>query len=515
MRLVVLLLLGLCTVARAEIDRYAVIIGHNTGAADEQRLRFAETDAQRVADVLGDLGGIPDENQVVLRGKASDQVRRALIAMNERIRVAQRAGRTAVLVVFYSGHGDQDALHLGETRFELRELEALVRGSSAEVRVLVIDACRSGSVTRVKGGRPTAPITITSGDDAPGEGVVVLTASTAGEDAQESDDLGGSFFTHFLLSGLQGAADEDANQIVTISEAFQYTRDQTILASSRTQNGTQHPTFHYDLRGRAEIALSELGGKSGRGTLAVPGDGAWLVIRAAPIAVVGEISAGTKRRTLSLRAGRYQVRGRTRDALLEGTVTVAAGVETRVDPAALDKVAYAKLVRKGGGEILASVAGPFGGAIAQSPVIEGASPCLGLVAGWTIERAMLTLSPRLSACHGTFANRSLSASADQLALEVRGGHAWDIGPLAIDLGITGAVQVMQERFDTRGVAPTRTSISARVDAGALLTLPLGRLRLVGEIAGQTHFFSVEDQAGATSGTARFAIRAMLGLGIWL
>ena len=102
----------------------------------------------------------------------------------------------------------------------------------------------------------------------------------------------------------------------------EYTRDQTILASSRTLGGTQHPTFHYDLRGRADVAdvvLANLGTK-GRGTLTFPGDATWLVARGTD--VVGEIVSNAKRKSLSLRPGKYFVRGRTRDALLEGTVTV-------------------------------------------------------------------------------------------------------------------------------------------------------------------------------------------------
>jgi uncharacterized caspase-like protein len=66
-----------------------------------------------------------------------------------------------------------------------------------------------------------------------GEGTIVLTASTLTEDAQESDPLGGSFFTHYLLSGLHGAADDNGDRVVTVAEAFSYARDQTIIASSR------------------------------------------------------------------------------------------------------------------------------------------------------------------------------------------------------------------------------------------------------------------------------------------
>ena len=94
------------------------------------------------------------------------------------------------------------------------------------MRILVIDSCRSGAVTRVKGGRPAPPILLGDTQELDGEGVIVLTASAAGEDAQESDQLGGSFFTHYLLSGLRGAADDNGDQVVTVAEAFSYTRDQ-------------------------------------------------------------------------------------------------------------------------------------------------------------------------------------------------------------------------------------------------------------------------------------------------
>ena len=46
-----------------------------------------------------------------------------------------------------------------------------------------------------------------------GEGVVFLTSSSANEDAHESDTLKGSFFTHYLVSGMLGAADTDAGPV--------------------------------------------------------------------------------------------------------------------------------------------------------------------------------------------------------------------------------------------------------------------------------------------------------------
>jgi len=512
-----LLILGLvlhAASARADVERFAVVIGHNDGAADEQRLRYAEADARRVAEALSDVGGVPDENQVVLGGRSAEQVRRALIAMNERIRTGERAGRQSVLFVYYSGHGDADALHLGDSQLPLRELEALVRGSSASVRILVIDSCRSGAVTRVKGGKPAPPITLSDpgGSD---EGVIVLTASAAGEDAQESDALGGSFFTHYLLSALRGAADDNGDQSVTVAEAFRYTRDQTILASARTLGGVQHPTFYYDLRGRTELVLADLGTDRSLGRLTLPADATWLIARADSDAVVGEVTAAATRRTLALRAGRYAVHGRTRDALLEGTVVVASGRDTIAVEDGMTRTTYARLVRKGRGEVLDSVLGVFGGAAIESAVITDASPCYGALVGAVWARADLTLSPRLAACRGTFSNPSLSATTDRLALDLRVGKAWDLPGVTVDLGVTVGGELMREHFTTRGIAPPRTSGAAHVDAGLSLDVPLGgRYFLIGEAAAQTHFFELEDQPGSSALAARFAARGTIAIGAW-
>ncbi|MEP6860957.1 MAG: caspase family protein [Deltaproteobacteria bacterium] len=499
----------------AEVERYAVIVGDNAGAADEQRLRFAETDAQHVAELLGEVGGVPDENQVVLRGKSAEQMRRALIATNERIRSGQHAGRDAVLIVYYSGHGDADALHLGDSQLPLRELEALVRGSAAQVRILVIDACRSGAITRVKGGKPAPPIVLSDTDELDGEGVIVLTASAAGEDAQESDQLGGSFFTHYLLSALRGAADDNGDQTVTVAEAFRYTRDRTILASARTLSGVQHPTFHYDMRGRAELALANLGGDRTRGQLTVPAGATWLIAREGDDAIVGEIAADATRRTLSLRGGRYVVRGRTRDALLEGSVAVSSGRETVVAPTDLTSTKYARLVRKGRGDIIDGALGWFAGPAVASTIIEGASPCFGAIAGAMWASADVTWSPRVIGCGGRFSNDTLSARTGLLSLDLRVAKAWDVSRLTIDLGVTAGGELLQERFTTRGLAPTRTSPAGHIDAGLGLELPIcERFFVASEVSVQTHFLSIEEQQGDAHVVARFAVRGMFVLGVW-
>lgn len=139
--------------AEARVERYAVLIGNDQGLDHETPLRYAESDAMRVYEVLNQLGDFDAANLTLLRGRSAAAVRSALIAINERIRDSiSQPDTQVVFVVYYSGHADAQALHLGESLLPLSELRQLARGSAANFRLVVVDACRSGSLTRVKGG---------------------------------------------------------------------------------------------------------------------------------------------------------------------------------------------------------------------------------------------------------------------------------------------------------------------------------------------------------------------------
>jgi hypothetical protein len=502
------IVLGLVTPASAGVVRYAVLIGANQGARGDRPLSFAETDAERVAEVLADLGEVPSENQVLLRGRTASSVRRALITVNDRIRTTRRDGEQSMLVVYYSGHADASALHIYDEQLELGELEALVRGSPADVRILVIDACRSGALTRVKGGRPAPPVELDR--DLLGEGLVFLTSSAAGEDAQESDEIGGSFFTHFFTSGLLGAADADGNGDVTLGEAFQFAREQTIIASSRTLAGTQHPTFRYELRGRDDITLTRPGGAHRRATLVLPAGLGWLVIRDGPRGrVIAEVATASTERSLSLRAGSYFVRGRGLDALYEGAIRLD---RTRtVELAALDRIAYARLVRKGGGP--RSTDGFIAAATLRTGLVAGERPCLGTLAGWTWDLAQISISPRVELCRTGLDNSSLSAVRYAASAELRVSHAWDLPMVTLDLGASAGAAVLRTWYETSGEAPPVTSAAFHLDAGIGASRTLqGATYLWAELAMQTYFFRLAHD-GDGSLVARGAGRALIGIGI--
>jgi hypothetical protein len=384
--------------ARADVTRYAVIVGNDAGAAGEVPLRYAEADARKVLEVLQTLGDFKPENMVLLQGRGGSELWRVLIAMNARIRAESSAGRDSMLLVYYSGHADAEALHLGAEPLELQLLERLVQGSSADFRILVLDACRSGSLTRVKGVREIAPFPVLLDAALSGEGLAVLTSSASDEDAQESDVLRGSFFTHYFVSGLRGAADRNGDASVSLEEAYAYAYFHTIRASSQTLSGTQHPTFRFDLKGKGAVPLTWISARGGQGSQMIlpPGHAYLLFAGGEQGPVVAEVGANDARRLIALDAGHYFVRGRASDHLLEGQVALAPGQTLWLQDSQLSTVEYARLARKGGTE-RASSHGPWLGYQLRSPLWSGASVCQGLRAGYAVELPQVSLRSALGA----------------------------------------------------------------------------------------------------------------------
>ncbi len=514
--LVPLLLVLSSTLARsahAEITRYAVVVGNDRGAREEGRLRYAEADARKVYDVLQALGEFRPENMVLLQGLGASELQRVLISMNARIRAEASGGAGAILFVYFSGHADAQALHLGLTRMELGLLERLVQGSSADYRILALDACRSGALTRVKGAKPTAPFAVSVDASLPGEGVAFLTAAAADEDAQESDELRGSFFTHYLVSGLRGAADRDQNGAVSVEEAYAYAYEHTLRASSQTLQGLQHPTFRFDLKGKGAVPLTWVSHAGPRGGLmTLPPGRAYLLFAGSDVGpVAAEVGEHDRQRRLALEPGRYFVRGRARDHLLEGVVELAPGQVLEVRDAELERVEYARLARKGGGS--RPVHGPWLGYQLRSALWSEASLCHGPRAGYALDLPSLTLSAGVGACRSHFANDLVSVRADELGIDVAASHVIDFPPISLGLGAAVGLGVLHQSFDSRGLAPSRDSLDFSVGGLASISADLASgYYLFSDLFGQLHVFAQQRGAGSRAATAVFTLRPVAGVG---
>jgi hypothetical protein len=460
-RALVGLILLLVAGPAAASNRFAVVIGDNQGDRDEVELRYAESDARRVAEVLRSVGGFYPENVQLLTSVTGDDLRRALIALNARLR--QEEG-PSLLFVFYSGHGDADSLHLAHTRLPLAELRALVTGSPAQARMLVIDACRSGAMTRVKGGRIRAPFDIIVENERAPEGLAILTSSAAGEDAQESDELRASIFTHHFVSALLGAADRDGDGRVTVGETFAYAAERTLATTAFTLPGPQHPTYRLALGGRDDLVLTMPGVQHrGVGSLQFAAPGRFLVQQqSASGPIVAELSTARSDARLLLPAGRYFVTERARDYLRQASFTIRAGEVTPVDSARLERLEYARVVRKGGVERKRAVS-LFAMAGARGQLLDLGTAWRTDV-GARLDLRAISLELRLALGGSEVENDRLRIASWETTASVAALHVFDVGPVALGIGLEAGIAQRPPR-------PRRARRTARGPALAPAGLP--------------------------------------------
>ncbi len=512
-----LLLGALPSAVRAEVHRFALLVGNDRGIEGDTPLRYAQSDAAKVGDVLRSLGGFRPENVALLQGEPSEAFRSTLISLNARIRELQgREGNEALLLVYYSGHADAQSLRMAGSQLPLRQLSELVTGSAATFRLLVVDACRSGALTRRKGGTVVAPFPLAMDERLPGQGVAVLTASAETEDAQESDELSGSFFTHAFVSGLLGAADSDGDGEIVLEEAYRHARDATVRATSRTFAGTQHPTFRYDVRGQDSLVLTRPGRAAARSHLVFPeGLGFLVLAESGEGPVVGEVEPHGRGRELSLRPGRYFLRGRGEGYLLEGALALAPGQSQAIDPSALDRVQYARLVRKGAGEHAAAHSAVLAVA-ARSRLINASTPCYGLAAGYQLDLPTASLFAEAGACRSRLEAPALTATADELRLSAGAARSWDAAGLSLSTGAHLGAALFRQNFDFDGKAPARTSLSpfAALRLAARYQLPAG-LFVAAHADGEAHLLPYQQSARADARSeAQLAVRLQLGAGTY-
>ena len=237
-----------------------MIIGAHTAGAERPQLRYAVSDAERFARVLVELGGVSRTNEILLKQPRVQDVVIALDQLQARVIAARRTagadgGRTEVLV-YYSGHADEQGLLLGDDRYSYRSLRTRLDQIPADVRIAVLDACASGAFTRIKSGKTRPAFLVDQSADMRGH--AFLTSSAATEAAQESDRIRACYFTHYLVSGFRGAADLSGDGKVTLNEAYQFAFKETLGRTVDTRAGPQHPSYDINLSGTGDVVMTDV-----------------------------------------------------------------------------------------------------------------------------------------------------------------------------------------------------------------------------------------------------------------
>jgi Caspase domain len=250
--LLLVLLGGAIPSARAEppIHRVALAVAARDGGPERPALRHVEHDARALLAVLGELGGVAPRDAALLLDPTPAALLAALRALSG------AGGARTELVFYYSGHSDERGLLLGRERLDYDTLRSTLLGLPFSVRIAILDSCASGAMTRDKGGVLRAPFLFDASTAV--TGYAILASASGDEAAQESDQLGASYFTHALVSGLRGAADKGGEGTVTLAEAYRYAFDTTLERTASTLFGAQHPAYEMRLSGTGDLVLTDL-----------------------------------------------------------------------------------------------------------------------------------------------------------------------------------------------------------------------------------------------------------------
>lgn len=324
--------------ANAPVRRVALLVGANDGGSERVRLHYANSDADALAKVLRDIGGVRATDLVQLRDPTPDELAAAFAEIAERLRDAETHGERTQLLFYYSGHSDEKGLLLAGDRVDYPALRKQVQAVPADVRIAILDSCASGAFTRSKGGTKRPPFL--AGTPSAVAGHAFLTSSSADEAAQESDRIGGSYFTHFLATGLRGAADFDRDRHVTLTEAYRFAFEETLAHTESSRGGAQHAAYDIQLAGSGDLVMTDL--RKPSATLVIAAD---VVGRISVRDQAGRLAAELVKTShsgpisLAMEPGSYQILVDAGDTRRRADVDIARGKTVLVVAMQLRKVA--------------------------------------------------------------------------------------------------------------------------------------------------------------------------------
>ena len=313
----------------SSVRRFAFVVGANDGGAERPKLRFADSDATSFANVMQAFGGVRNGDLLLITDAGRETLLDGFSRITHMLNTARRSGEKTELVFYYSGHSNENGMLLKDDIFTYREMKHQIDTLPARVRIAILDSCASGALVRLKGGRRTTPFLVDASREV--NGVALLTSASADEVAQESERIGGSYFTHFLVSGIRGAADFDRDGRVTLNESYAYAFNETLHRTADSQGGAQHPNYDFRLAGAGDYVLTDLRDTNAL-ILFAPEVTGRIFIRDSKGHLVAEINKRSDRPIrIGVAPGSYEVTIAAEGTLRRGAIRIAANRPGRIN----------------------------------------------------------------------------------------------------------------------------------------------------------------------------------------
>lgn len=215
-----------------EVKIWAVVVG--IGRYEHMpTLRFTDDDAYHFyAFLKSPEGGALKEDQIQLL--IDERASRDNILRTMRSTIL-KADDNDVVMFYFSGHGLEGSFIPSDfdgwnNRLYHEEIKKIMQDSRAKHKLVLGDACHSGSLTAMSGGDLLAAKSpyesnlkkyYQAFEDTDG-GMALLMSSKGEEVSLEDGGLRSGIFSHFLIKGLNGAADANADDIVTVQELYDF-----------------------------------------------------------------------------------------------------------------------------------------------------------------------------------------------------------------------------------------------------------------------------------------------------
>ena len=225
---------------------WVVIVGVANYIDDRvNNLDYTDDDAYKMyAFYKSQEGGSLPDKQITLLIDEDATRRSVLTAVTE---AYLNAGKEDAVIFYFSGHGSEEAFVTheydgkrdddGKYRGLLlhEELHEVFNKSPAKYKYIIADACHSGSSAgKSISDKNSAPYYQTF-ENAKG-GFVMLLSSMGNEVSVETSGVRQGVFSHYLLRGIKGEADNNKDNMVAVTELFDFVESGVKYYTRNKQN---------------------------------------------------------------------------------------------------------------------------------------------------------------------------------------------------------------------------------------------------------------------------------------
>lgn len=208
-----------------ELKVWALVVG--VSSYDHMPvLKYTDDDAYRMyAFLKSPEGGAIDDAHVKVLIDEEATRQNIVSAMKS---LFAKAGENDLVMLYFSGHGlkgsflpiDYDGYN---NKLEHEEISNLFKQSPAKYKLCIADACHSGSLFAMRdASAKNALVSYYESLSQAQAGTALIMSSKSEETSLESSGLRQGVFSHFLIRGLKGEADNDTNNIVSVQELYDY-----------------------------------------------------------------------------------------------------------------------------------------------------------------------------------------------------------------------------------------------------------------------------------------------------